>query len=54
MTNSIVTRLPTPAGRGRLEPIHWGSLSSLPKREPLINGLIDIGTMSAIVGATRS
>jgi hypothetical protein len=47
-----VTRMP--AARGRLEPIHWGSLSSLPKREPLIEGLIDIGTMSAIVGATSS
>ena len=38
-----------PAERGRLEPIHWASLSSLPKREPLIDGLLDIGTMSAIV-----
>jgi hypothetical protein len=51
---SPITTLPTPVGRGRLEPVHWGSLSSLPKREPLINGLIDIGTMSAIVGATSS
>jgi len=49
---STVTRLPTPAARGRLEPIHWGLLSSLPKREPLIEGLIDIGTLSAIVDAT--
>jgi hypothetical protein len=37
MTNSTVTRLPSAAGHGRLEPIHWGSLSSLPKREPLFN-----------------
>src|SRR5437660_1887675 len=54
IANHKLTRRPTPAARGRLEPIHWGSLSSLPKREPLIEGLIDIGTLSAIVGATSS
>jgi RecA-family ATPase len=36
----------------RLRPIHWSQLDSLPTREPLIEGLLDIGAMSGIVGAT--
>jgi AAA domain len=36
----------------RLTPIPWGELHLLPKLEPLIEGVIDVGTMSAIVGAT--
>jgi hypothetical protein len=35
----------------RLRPVHWSKLDSLPAREPLINGLFDIGAMSGIVGA---
>ena len=38
----------------RLVPIHWGQLNSLPKREPLIDGLLDVGAMSAIVGPTSA
>jgi AAA domain-containing protein len=36
----------------RLRPVHWSKLDSLPAREPLIEGLFDIGAMSGIVGAT--
>lgn len=38
----------------RLVPISWGKLDALPKREPLIEGLLDVGTMSAIIGASGS
>jgi hypothetical protein len=38
--------------RPRLVPVSWGKLDLLPKREPLIEGVLDVGTMSAIVGAT--
>jgi hypothetical protein len=38
----------------RLVPISWGHLHLLPKREPLIEGVLDVGTMSVIVGATGS
>ena len=40
--------------RPRLVPIPWGELHLLPQREPLIDGLLDVGAMSAIVGATGS
>jgi hypothetical protein len=36
----------------RLVPVHWGHLDYLPRREPLIEGLLDVGAMSAIIGAT--
>jgi hypothetical protein len=36
----------------RLVPISWGELDHLPKREPLIKDVIDVGAMSAIIGAT--
>src|SRR5262249_18021541 len=38
--------------RQRLVPIRWDGLHLLPKRESLIEGVLDVGTMSAIVGAT--
>src|SRR5262245_8634648 len=40
--------------RPRLLPIPWGKLDLLPKREPLIEGVFDVGSMSALVGATGS
>src|SRR5262245_25155721 len=36
----------------RLRPIHWSALDALPRREPLIDGLLDIGAMSGIIGAS--
>jgi hypothetical protein len=41
-----------PPPKPRLVPISWGHLHLLPKREPLIEGVLDVGAMSAIVGAT--
>jgi hypothetical protein len=38
----------------RLVLIRWDRLHLLPRREPLIEGVIDIGTMSAIVGSSGS
>lgn len=38
--------------RPRLVPISWARIALLPKREPLIEGVLDVGAMSAIVGAT--
>jgi hypothetical protein len=42
------------APRQRLVPIRWDEMHHLPKREPLIDGLFDVGAMSALVGATGS
>jgi hypothetical protein len=36
----------------RLIPIRWGEIQLLPKREPLIEGVFDVGAMSALVGAS--
>jgi hypothetical protein len=38
--------------RQRLVPIRWGEIQALPKREPLIEGVLDVGAMSALVGAS--
>ena len=38
--------------RPRLVPIRWGEIQLLPKREPLIEGVFDVGAMSALVGAS--
>jgi AAA domain len=38
--------------RQRLVPIRWGELQLLPKREPLLEGVFDLGAMSALVGAS--
>jgi AAA domain len=38
--------------RQRLVPIRWGEIQLLPKREPLIEGIFDVGAMSALVGAS--
>src|SRR5262249_50138635 len=32
--------------------IRWGEIQLLPKREPLIEGVFDVGAMSALVGAS--
>lgn len=37
----------------RLKPIHWKALESLPKRKPLIKGLLDKGGMSVIYGESN-
>jgi hypothetical protein len=36
----------------RLRPVHWSALDALPRREPLIDGLLDVGAMSGIIGAS--
>jgi hypothetical protein len=41
-----------PTLRQRLVPIRWGEIHLLPKREPLIEGVFDVGAMSALVGAS--
>jgi RecA-family ATPase len=33
-------------------PIRWGEIQLLPKREPLMEGVFDVGAMSALVGAS--
>ena len=38
--------------RQRLVPIRWGEIQLLPKREPLIESVFDVGAMSALVGAS--
>ena len=38
--------------RQRLIPIRWGEIQLLPKREPLIEHVFDVGAMSALVGAS--
>jgi hypothetical protein len=38
--------------RQRLVPVRWGEIHLLPKREPLIDGVLDVGAMSALVGAS--
>jgi AAA domain len=40
------------APRSRLVPIAWSELSSLPKRTPLISGLLDAAAMSVVYGAS--
>jgi len=36
----------------RLRPLHWSELDALPRREFLIDGLLDLGAMSGIIGAS--
>jgi hypothetical protein len=40
--------------RQRLVPIRWGEIQCLPKREPLFEGVLDVGAMSSLVGASGS
>ena len=48
--NSKVTN----EGRARrLKPIRWAELGSLPKRDPLVKGILDRGAMSVKFGATN-
>src|SRR5262245_23430660 len=45
---------PEAPARQRLVPIHWKDLILLPKREYLVEGVLDVGAMSVLVGATSS
>src|SRR5262249_5103135 len=36
----------------RLRPLHWSEVDALPRREFLIDGLLDLGAMSGIIGAS--
>jgi hypothetical protein len=47
----IIETIDTPPKR-RLTPIWWSEIHSLPKREPLIDGLLDRGAMSIDYGGT--
>jgi hypothetical protein len=42
------------AARQRLVPIPWSKIHSLPRREPMIAGLLDRGGMSVVFGASGS
>ena len=46
-TTETITR------ESRLRPLRWSELGSLPKREPLVKGILDRGAMSVKYGATN-